>query len=535
MKAFVISAIIGAAALGIQGVNAVQDLKRSAAENLDIVKREPQEHCWELPDGQVQCGYVKEKREPQEHCWELPDGQVQCGYTKEKREPQEHCWELPDGQVQCGYAKEKRNPQEHCWELPDGQVQCGYLKEKRDPQGEHCWETPDGQVQCSYKNKRDAQGEHCWETPDGQVQCSYKKRNAQSEHCWELPDGQVQCGYAKDKRDGLAEPGVLLPPGPVANGTSKRCGSWWLVVSLKAQPDPCLSALVLSQNITFSQFRKLNPSVNSACNNLRVGYAYCVKDVSNPQLTAPASKSTTTSSAAATSAAPLLPAVRVTEARTGTKPHGLPTPPLNHNGASLPATITTWSDPFAGCTVATIVNRNCGASIYGVDSAGHTCSSMIIPEGTDGPHRDVTAVTTSISGHLTTYTTTSPIPPVTEKEWCSPSTSVVSATNTFVPPPPPTALASAAGAPSASAANTTVPAGSYLYSDLVFPSWATIGSPVQASSQAAAGSKAPLSLTHPTTLATTTKGPSHEGDNTGVIADNDDNRPTPAPIPTDGR
>ncbi|KAL8717887.1 MAG: hypothetical protein Q9181_008265, partial [Wetmoreana brouardii] len=339
-----------------------------------------------------------------------------------------------------------------------------------------------------------------------------------------------------DNLDGTT--GVLLPPGPIANGTSKRCGSWWLVVSLKAQPDPCLSALVSGQNITFSQFRKLNPSVNSACNNLRVGYAYCVKDVSNRQSTASASKSTTASSAAATSAAPLLPAVRVTQARTGTKPHAVPTPPVKHNGASSPATITTRNDPFAGCTVATIVDRNCGASIYGIDSAGHTCSSMIIPDGTNGPHRDVTAVTTRISGHLTTYTTTSPIPPVTEKERCSPSTSVVSGTHTFVPPPPPTTLASAAGAASARAANSTVPAGSYLYSDLsdlVFPTWATKGSPIQASSQAAASSEARLSLTQPTTLATTTKDLSHEGDNDGDIADNDDNRLTPAPIPTDER
>lgn len=49
------------------------------------MKRSPQEHCWEAPDGQVHCGWVK--RDPQEHCWEAPDGQIHCSYGKREALP----------------------------------------------------------------------------------------------------------------------------------------------------------------------------------------------------------------------------------------------------------------------------------------------------------------------------------------------------------------------------------------------------------------------------------------------------------------
>ncbi|KAL8827599.1 MAG: hypothetical protein Q9170_006953 [Blastenia crenularia] len=374
MRSFIISAVIGLATLGIQGINA------AAVPKADTdVKRSPQENCWEAPDGQIHCALSKrhpcyvvagqircspEKRSPQENCWEAPDGQIHCSLEK-----RESCWEAPDGQIHCSLDK-----RETCWEAPDGQIHC--LLDKRDALPEpsdpnypncgapicfrktsskrdslgQCWEAPDGQIHCSLDkrdalpepilpgypecgapicfrktfSKRDAL-EHCWEAPDGQIHCSLDKRDPQ-EPCWEAPDGQVHCSFAMEaKRDASAEPLVAPPPAPIANGTSLQCASWWTVVKLEGQPDPCLAALVTAQNITFTQFRQLNPEVNSTCTNLKVGYAYCIQ-ASGPTFPSSANVSNTTSMAIVSSSAPLLPAVRVTEARSGARGAGLPTP-----------------------------------------------------------------------------------------------------------------------------------------------------------------------------------------------------------------
>ncbi|KAL8710828.1 MAG: hypothetical protein Q9220_004631 [cf. Caloplaca sp. 1 TL-2023] len=179
MKSLVVSAVFGAVALAIHGVNA------AAIPNSDAKLTERQEHCWEAPDGQVHCSLGKR----QEHCWEAPDGQVHCSLGKR----QEHCWEAPDGQVHCSLGKR----QEHCWEAPDGQVHCSLGKRQDlDKRQEHCWEAPDGQVHCSLGKRQ----EHCWEAPDGQVHCSLAKRqelDKRQEHCWEAPDGQVHCSLGK--------------------------------------------------------------------------------------------------------------------------------------------------------------------------------------------------------------------------------------------------------------------------------------------------------------------------------------------------
>ncbi|KAI4179096.1 MAG: hypothetical protein L6R41_008028 [Letrouitia leprolyta] len=159
MKSFIISAIIGFTTVSFQGVNT------AALPKVDVdVKRAPQEHCWEAPDGQVHCGWIK--RSPQEHCWELPDGQVQCGPVK--RDPQEHCWEAPDGQIHCSIGKRdalpdteeaEKKPHHANPHYPDcGAPICPKSFIKRQ---EHCWEAPDGQIHCAklMEMKRDASPE----------------------------------------------------------------------------------------------------------------------------------------------------------------------------------------------------------------------------------------------------------------------------------------------------------------------------------------------------------------------------------------
>ncbi|KAL8692211.1 MAG: hypothetical protein Q9218_002711 [Villophora microphyllina] len=257
MKSFVISAIIGAAALGIQGVNAIQvanaaaipnagkstvDVKLSLAETLAKAKRDSQETCWEAPDGQVQCWKHKSKRATGETCWETDDGQVECWKVKEKRGTDETCWETDDGQVECWKEKGKRGTDETCWETPDGQVECWKVKGKRDGPKDTCVGGHDQlEPWCTEDKAKRGTDETCWEAPDGQVQCwKVKEKRGTDETCWETDDGQVECW--KEKRDASAEP-----------------------------------ALVAGQNVTFAQFRKLNPSVNSNCTNLSIGHAYCTR------------------------------------------------------------------------------------------------------------------------------------------------------------------------------------------------------------------------------------------------------------------
>ncbi|KAI4172154.1 MAG: hypothetical protein LQ343_003714 [Gyalolechia ehrenbergii] len=395
MKTFIISAIIGLTAIGLKGINA------AAIPELDVadVKRAPQEHCWEAPDGQIHCSL--DKRAPQEHCWEAPDGQIHCSLTK--RDPQEHCWEAPDGQIHCSLDKRDALPQPKKGKhgVDTHYPSCGapicrrVTFNKRDA-AEQCWEAPDGQIHCSL-DKRVPQ-EHCWETPDGQIQCSLKKRQ---EHCWEAPDGQIHCSFAMEmKRDASPESLVLPPPAPIINGTSRQCASWWVVVNLEGQPDPCLAALVSAQNITFAQFRQLNPDVNSTCTNLHVGYAYCVQGIQafNTSFPSFANVSNAISTQSVSSTASLLPALRVTEARNGTRGHGLPAPTPVSQGRFDPNSTGIVSDtittppsapllasmtnfPSSECTLLTY-GFGSGTTIYAIDSSLHICQTQIFPNGT---------------------------------------------------------------------------------------------------------------------------------------------------------
>ncbi|KAF3090172.1 hypothetical protein TWF102_009389 [Orbilia oligospora] len=64
---------------------------------------------------------------------------------------------------------------------------------------------------------------------------------------------------------------TVAPPGPTESGTSSACTRWHVF----ATGETCTRMLV-SENIKLPAFQALNLSVNSACNNLKVGTAYCV-------------------------------------------------------------------------------------------------------------------------------------------------------------------------------------------------------------------------------------------------------------------
>ncbi|KAL8930844.1 MAG: hypothetical protein Q9208_000385 [Pyrenodesmia sp. 3 TL-2023] len=203
------------------------------------------------------------------------------------------------------------------------------VEEKRgipyDPNGEHCEQMPWGEIRCYPRVKRDCPTVRCMNGYHGEL-------DTKLDQCTCVPDAQLATLEGEVKRDASAKPLVLPPPGPVINGTTLECASWWTVINLAAQPGPCLAALVTAQNITFAQFRTLNPDVNSTCTNLKVGYAYCIQAVSSASSdTTGLSNGSMTSNAStrapSSSSAPApLPALRVTMARTGTRRPGQPAP-----------------------------------------------------------------------------------------------------------------------------------------------------------------------------------------------------------------
>ncbi|KAL9029159.1 MAG: hypothetical protein Q9196_002573 [Gyalolechia fulgens] len=265
----------------------IQGVNAAALPKVDIgVKRSPQEHCWEAEDGQIHCSLTK--RDPQEHCWEAEDGQIHCSLTK--RDPQEHCWEAEDGQIHC--SLDKRDAHAEPKKGKHHRVDTNYPS---------C-----GAAICRKTFKKRDGAEQCWEAADGQIHCSLKKRQ---EHCWEAPDGQVHCSFAMEvKRD-------ASPESP--------------------------------QNITFVQFRQLNPDVSSTCTNLQIGYAYCIQGIQ---------------------------ALRVTEARNGTRGHGLP-------DSFSPAVCVDDKSPFIWMHSVTY-NDGFGASIVGLDLSLHTYQTQLVPNGT---------------------------------------------------------------------------------------------------------------------------------------------------------
>jgi LysM repeat protein len=82
------------------------------------------------------------------------------------------------------------------------------------------------------------------------------------------------------------------PPAPTVGGTTSQCNTWYTTVS----GDTC-GAIDTKYGISLAQFRAWNTFIDAACDNLYVGYSYCV---SGP----PVATSTTTTSTAASTPTP---------------------------------------------------------------------------------------------------------------------------------------------------------------------------------------------------------------------------------------
>ncbi|KAL8772168.1 MAG: hypothetical protein Q9209_002603 [Squamulea sp. 1 TL-2023] len=412
MKSFVISAIAGAAIIGMHGVTAILGAEAAAIPTVDV-KRSDAGSLTERQDNVVTTP-----------CWEAPDGQVHCSIGKRQDVvATSPCWEAPDGQVHCHVDKRQDNVvTTPCWEAPDGQVHCSVgkredvvapsaLDKRQGVVTTPCWEAPDGQVHCHLQKRQRVVDTGCWETTDGKVRCvahprppHEKRQVVVTTPCWEAPDGQVHCAASKDKREESAD---------AATNTT-------------AQADLCLAALLSAQNISFAQFRQLNPDVDPICSNLKIGCAYCVEgnaeSNSHPIRTATLRHTSGASNATsiptvgwsndtASSSAPLSPAPRITEARTGIQSTNHPTPNFiadglpvssepvaigNHISASSDATTrsgivtraTTTHRPSTECLYASRAKFSISNGQFGdylIDAAGHTCGTQVSQGGVGDP------------------------------------------------------------------------------------------------------------------------------------------------------
>ncbi|KAI4275608.1 MAG: hypothetical protein L6R38_005828 [Xanthoria sp. 2 TBL-2021] len=101
MKSFVVSAIAGAAIIGMHGVTAILGAEAAAIPTMDagsLVKRQDvivDGGCWETSTGEVRCSAGKDKRNDLEKrqdiivdggCWETSTGEVRCSAGKDKRD-----------------------------------------------------------------------------------------------------------------------------------------------------------------------------------------------------------------------------------------------------------------------------------------------------------------------------------------------------------------------------------------------------------------------------------------------------------------
>ncbi|THC96565.1 hypothetical protein EYZ11_003957 [Aspergillus tanneri] len=64
---------------------------------------------------------------------------------------------------------------------------------------------------------------------------------------------------------------TVAPPGPVAQGTTPRCGKYYQV----QQGDYC-QRIVGNSGISMELFKAINPDINADCSNLIPGLYYCV-------------------------------------------------------------------------------------------------------------------------------------------------------------------------------------------------------------------------------------------------------------------
>ncbi|KAL8645941.1 MAG: hypothetical protein Q9210_006432 [Variospora velana] len=195
--------------------------------------------------------------------------------------------------------------------------------------------------------------------------------------CLIAADGHVH--YNPRKRE--AQP-VVLPPEPFINGTSAPCAAWWAVEKASGAPSTCQDALEKGRDITFEQFRELNPNVNAGCTNLKPGYAYCIKaaDPSQPPSTGFSSGSLSSNTSTA-DPPPLFPAIRATQLSVGF-------------GGRDKATCI----PVTG-----IVGPS--GTLYDVNTAGVTCQTRVVRVSATHSSSSVTrTATVAISGRPVTVT-----------------------------------------------------------------------------------------------------------------------------------
>ncbi|KAL8725028.1 MAG: hypothetical protein Q9181_006566, partial [Wetmoreana brouardii] len=145
MRSFIISTVIGTAALAIYGVtgstlpvNAVKRYDQTGpcyflrGERHCLVSPQPNGKCWSTTEG-IHCPL-----KARGICSEAPDGQVHC----DPKDKSGNCWETPNGQIHCDKDKRDKvvegNEQGPCSFHDDGKIQCGDLVvNKRETQGEH--------------------------------------------------------------------------------------------------------------------------------------------------------------------------------------------------------------------------------------------------------------------------------------------------------------------------------------------------------------------------------------------------------------
>ncbi|KAL9016719.1 MAG: hypothetical protein Q9185_005956 [Variospora sp. 1 TL-2023] len=171
--------------------------------------------------------------------------------------------------------------------------------------------------------------------------------------CWIAADGQVHCDPQKRE----AQP-------------DKASGA----------PSTCQDALKKGEDITFEQFRELNPNVNAGCTNLKPGYAYCIKaaDPSQPPFTG-ISSGNLSSNTSITDPPPLFPALRATQ--------------LSASFRSRATCI-----PVTG-----IVGPS--GTLYDINTAGVTCQTRVVRVDATHSSSPVTrTATVAISGRPVTVT-----------------------------------------------------------------------------------------------------------------------------------
>ncbi|KAI4136600.1 MAG: hypothetical protein LQ341_005532 [Variospora aurantia] len=200
-------------------------------------------------------------------------------------------------------------------------------------------------------------------------------KRAEQGLCWIAADGQVHCDPQKRE----AQP-VVPPPEPFINGTSTPCEAWWAVDNASGAPSTCQDALKKGEDITFEQFRELNPNVNAGCTNLKLGYAYCIKaaDPSQPPST-DISSGNLSSITSITDPPPLFPALRATQ--------------LSASFRSRATCI-----PVTG-----IVGPS--GTLYDINSAGVTCQTRVVRVDATHSSSPITrTATVAISGRPVTVT-----------------------------------------------------------------------------------------------------------------------------------